>query len=70
MFVGAQNVFLTAEGADQHEQRGLREVEVGQHRLDHFEFEAWIDEEVCCGSARDDGSCAECEPRVRACEQS
>ncbi len=33
-------------------------MEVGQHRLDCFEFEVWIDEEVGGGRACDDCSCA------------
>ncbi len=43
MFVGGQDVFASAEGTYQHQQRRLRQVEVCQHRLDHFKFE------TCCG---------------------
>ena len=63
MFVGAQDVLASAEGAYQHEQRGLRQVEVGQHRLDHFEFETyfriWVDEKVGRCRAGDDCSFAD-----------
>jgi len=37
----------------------LRQVEIRQHGLDYFEFEAWVDEEVGCRRARDDDSCPE-----------
>jgi len=60
--VGAQDVFFSTEGADQHEQRGLRQVEICKHCLDHLEFETsfgiWINEEVGCGGAGRDGSSA------------
>ncbi len=56
MLIGAQNVFLSAEGADQHEQRRLGQVEVREHGLEDFEFEAWIDEQVCGSAAGEDSS--------------
>jgi len=59
VFVGMENAVSSSESADQHEQGGLGEVEVGQHRLHYFEFEAGIDEHVCRGGAGDNGSCAE-----------
>ncbi len=62
MFIGCEDFFASAEGADEHEQGGLWQVEVRQQRLHHFEFEAyfwiWIDEKVGCGWAGDDGSSA------------
>ncbi len=63
MFVGTENVVASTEGADQHQQGGLGEVEVGEHCLHHFEFETyfeiWIDEQVCRGGAGEHGSCAD-----------
>ena len=62
MFVGCQDIFAAAESAYEHQQRGLRQVEVGQHRFDYFEFETCfgicVDEEVGCCGACDDCSCA------------
>ena len=62
MLVGCEDVFASAEGAYQHQQRGLRQVEVCQHRFDHFEFETcfgiWVNEEVGGCWAGDDCSCA------------
>ena len=62
MFIGCEDFFASAEGADEHEQGGLWQVEVRQQRLHHFEFETyfwiWIDEKVGCGWAGDDGSSA------------
>ena len=63
VFVGAEDVLASTEGAYQHEQGGLRQVEVGQHRFDHFKFEAyfmiWVDEKVGRGGAGDDCSFAD-----------
>ena len=61
MFVGAQDVFASGKGGDQHEQSGLGQVEIGQHRIDCFEFEVfefgtWTNKEVGCRRACDDGS--------------
>jgi len=58
VFVGVQDVFLAAKRADQHEQRGLWQMEIREHRLDDLEFEPWINEEVRRGGAGADGSCA------------
>jgi hypothetical protein len=57
MFVGAQNVLFSGEGADEHQQGGLGQVEVSKHRFDDSEFMAWINEEISGGSTRNDGSC-------------
>ena len=59
MVVGMEDVFASAEGADQHEQGGLREVEIGEHGAHCLEFEAGVDEEVGSGGTRENGSCAE-----------
>jgi len=59
VLVGCQDFLSSAEGADQHEQCGLRQVEIGQHCLDHLEFEAWVDEEVGSGRACNDFCCAD-----------
>jgi hypothetical protein len=48
--IGAKNVLPASEGADQHEQSGLRQVEVGEHRLDDFEFEARVNEDIRFGT--------------------
>jgi len=59
VLVGAEHTFPPGQTADQHEQSRLRQMEVGQHRLDCFEFETWIDEKVSSSGTGDDGSCAE-----------
>ena len=56
MFIGAENVLAPTEGADQHEQSGPWQVEIGEHCLDHSEFEARIDKEIRRGSSGEDGS--------------
>ncbi len=50
MFVGGKNMFPAGEGADQHEQARLREMEVGDESADEAEFEAGRDKDV--GGAR------------------
>src|SRR5271155_1981193 len=59
VFVGAQNFFLPGEGADQHHQGRLRQMEIGEHRRNHFEFESRINEEVCGGRPRGNPTCAQ-----------
>jgi len=55
VFVGMQDVFFATESTDQHEQRGLWQVEISKHGVDNLEFEAGIDEEVGRrASSRDD----------------
>jgi len=39
VFIGCQDVLASAEGAYQHQQSGLRQVEVRKHRFDYFKFE-------------------------------
>jgi len=56
--VGCEDVLASTEGADQHEQGGLREVEIGEHGAHCLEFEAGIDEEVGSGGAGENGSSA------------
>jgi hypothetical protein len=60
MSVSAQDVFLTAEGADQHKQRGFWQVEIRKQRPDYFEFETpfdiWINEKVRRRGSCDDDS--------------
>src|SRR5258708_32797481 len=55
MFVSAEHVFFSAESADQHEQRGLRQMKVGQHRFDYFELEARINEKISHARPGGDG---------------
>jgi hypothetical protein len=67
--IGAEDVFASGEGTDEHEQGGLREVEVGEECFDGFEIEGrafgrwmfggWVDEEVGGGGTCGDGSGAE-----------
>jgi hypothetical protein len=56
VFIRAQNVFFSAEGAYQHQQRGLRQVEVGEQGSHCFEFEARVDEEIGSGVSRIDAA--------------
>src|SRR6266852_1399270 len=44
--VGAQDSSFAGEGAHQHEQRGLRQMEVGKHPFYYLEVIAWINENV------------------------
>ena len=44
--VGAEDIFLSSQSADQHEERRLGQVEIGQERSDDPEFVAGIDEEI------------------------
>ena len=44
--VGAEDFFFSGEGADQHEQRGLRKVEVGEKGTHNLEVVSGIDEEI------------------------
>src|ERR1700693_3064760 len=63
VFIGCQDVLSSAEGAYQHQQGGLRQGEIGQHRFDCLEFETsfgiWVDEEVGSGWACGDCSSAD-----------
>jgi len=52
MAIRPQNLPLPAQGADQHEQRGLGQMEVGQERIDNAETVSGIDEGVGLASAR------------------
>src|SRR5258708_20964420 len=55
MFVSAKHGLFSAESADQHEQRGLRQMKVGQHRFDYFELEARINEKISHARPGGDG---------------
>ena len=44
--VGAEDVFCSCQSADQHQERRLGQVEVGEQSLDQPEFVAGIDEEI------------------------
>jgi len=46
MTVSIEHQFPSCEGADQHQQAGLGQVEVREHNVRRQEFEARIDEEV------------------------
>ena len=44
--IGGENTFATGEGADQHEEAGLGQVEVGEHGVDKTKTVAGGDEDV------------------------
>lgn len=44
MNISGEDGFSSGEGADQHQQRGLREVEVGEQAADDAKFMAGADE--------------------------
>ncbi len=46
MGVGGQHLVPSGEGADQHKQRGFREMEVGEEALDDLEAVAGAEEDV------------------------
>ena len=46
VLVGAQDVFFAGERAYQHQQSGLRKVEICEQGIDHFEFEPRINKNV------------------------
>src|SRR6185503_18760503 len=54
--VGRQNEFAAGEGADQHNQGRARKMEIGEERVDHFEFAGRMDEDIgaslACFAAR------------------
>ena len=54
--VGGQDTGGAGEGGDQHQQRALRQMEVGEQAIDHPEVEAGADEEPALSS--DTGSSA------------
>jgi len=44
--VGAEDVFFSSQCADQHQERRLGQMEVGEQSLDQLEFVAGVDEEI------------------------
>ncbi len=46
MIIGAKDILFSAEGADQHEQSGLRKVEVGEKGVHNLEMISGIDEKI------------------------
>ena len=46
MLVGGEGVFAAGEGANEHEEGGLREVEVGEESGDDAEFVTGRDENM------------------------
>ena len=54
-FVGGNDAVFVVEGADQHEERGFGQVEVGDEFVDDFELVARVDEDAgaagACGDA-------------------
>src|SRR5271166_3070655 len=58
MMVGAEDKIGSGEGRDQHEQRGLRQVEIGQQCADDAETVARIDKDVGIAAAGVDASFA------------
>ena len=45
--VGLQDEFAACEGADQNEQRGLRQMEIREELVDYAKRVAWLDENAC-----------------------
>src|SRR4051812_30454816 len=56
VLVGAEDVLLSGEGANQHEQSGLGQVEVGEHGVHDAEGVAGIDKNVSFARARLDAA--------------
>ncbi len=52
MTIGVEHPLLAGEGAHQHEQRGLRQMEIGEQRAHHPEFKARIDKNVSLAASR------------------
>jgi hypothetical protein len=44
--IGAQHIFFSAQRANQHEQRGLGQMKVGEQSLDYSEFVSGVDEQI------------------------
>ena len=44
--IGFEHEFLSRQSTDEHQQRRLREVKVGQQRIDHLEVVGRIDKNV------------------------
>ena len=44
--IGLQGQFATCEGGNQHDEGGLRKVEIGEQGVDGFEAIGWMDEDV------------------------
>ena len=56
MTVGLNHRIAAGKGADQHQQRRFREVEIGQQSVDRFELIAGIDEKPCSAAFGADGA--------------
>src|SRR5690606_24622188 len=58
--VSGEHAFPSRERADQHEQRGFREMEVREHRIHRAELEPGADEEIRLPLHRLEGSRQRC----------
>ena len=52
MAISVEHSLLASESAHQHEQRGLRQMEIGEQRAHHSEFIARIDKDVSLAASR------------------
>src|SRR6185312_7918319 len=44
--IGGQHALFAAEGTNQHQQRGLRQMKIGEQRANHPELKSGIDEQI------------------------
>lgn len=68
MTISVEHSLLTSESAHQHQQRGLRQVEVGEQCTDYAEFISRVDKDIgltasCRDSTRFRGGIFECPDR-------
>ena len=52
MAIGGEDIPGSGEGTDQHQQRGFRQVKVGEQSADHSELKSGIDEDAGFAAAR------------------
>ena len=45
--IGSHNMFFSCKGRNQHQQRGLRKMEIGDQSVNRFKFIAWINKDLC-----------------------
>ena len=50
--------FAAGEGADEHQEGGSRQMEVGDESVDDAELVSWVDEDVCPSGRGFKGVCA------------
>ena len=51
MAVGIEHALTASERAHQHEQSGLRQMKIGEHRAHHAELMAGIDKDIGLAAA-------------------